>query len=289
VSPDALHDFLAAFHDDDEMTQRPPAGAWIPAENAALQALSAVNTAVVHRAVAATQAARATLDLDATVIESHKRDALPHYHGRRGYQPTAVLWAEQDLVVADQFRDGNVPAGMHTLEVARRAVAALPGTVRERAFRGDSACYDEKLLRYLVGQHIAFTISADMTVELRRVCAATGVTWMRREDRVTETVDVAEVEFTPGNWPKSAVPLRYLALRIRATQRRAVWRDPEVSRRGDQPVGGSARRVGAVALGKGGDDRVDARCDEKRPGRRGAAQWQIRRECGVVSTDPAYV
>ena len=141
-SPDALHDFLAAFHDDDQMVSRPLEGAWIPAENAALQALAAVNTALVHRAVATTMAPRATLDLDATLIESHKRDALPHYQGGRGYQPTAVLWAEQDLVVADQFRDGNVPAGMHTLEVARRAVAALPVTVRDRAFRGDSACYE---------------------------------------------------------------------------------------------------------------------------------------------------
>jgi len=217
-SPDALHDFLAAFHDEVRMAHRPPEGAWIPAENAALQALAAVNTALVHRAVATTVAPRATLDLDATLIESHKRDALPHYQGGRGYQPTAVLWAEQDLVVADQFRDGNVPAGMHTLEVARRAVAALPATVRERAFRGDSACYDETLLKYLVGQPIAFTISADMTAALHQVCAAPSVTWARLEDRVTETVDVAEVEFTPGDWPKTAAPLRYLALRIRATQ-----------------------------------------------------------------------
>jgi len=31
----------------------------------------------------------------------------------------------------DQFRDGNVPAQMEPMEVARRAFAALPGTVRE--------------------------------------------------------------------------------------------------------------------------------------------------------------
>ncbi len=217
-SPDALHDFLAAFHDEAQMGQRPPEGAWIPAENAALHALAEVNTELVHRAVVATPAAGATLDLDATLIESQKRDALPHYQGGRGYQPTAVLWAEQDLVVADQFRDGNVPAGMHTPEVARRAVAALPAPVRERAFRGDSACYDEKLLKYLVGQQITFTISADMTPELHQVCAAPGVAWERLEDRVTETVDVAEAEFTPGDWPKTAAPLRYLTLRIRPTQ-----------------------------------------------------------------------
>jgi Transposase DDE domain group 1 len=122
-SPDALHAFLAAFHDEAAMAGRPPEGAWIPEETPALQALAAINTDLVHRAVAGVPAARATLDLDATLIESHKRDALAHDQGGRGYQPTAVLWAEQDLVVADQFRDGNVPAGTRTLEVAQRAIA----------------------------------------------------------------------------------------------------------------------------------------------------------------------
>jgi hypothetical protein len=192
--------------------------AWIPDENAALGALAAVNTALVQRAVRRTPGRQATMDLDATIIESHKRDALPHYKGGRGYQPTAVVWAEQDLVLADQYRDGNVPAGMDTLAVARRAVAALPPTVRDRAFRGDSACYDETLLTYLVREQIAFTISADMSPELRKVCAAPAVAWALLEDRVTETVRVAEVEFTPGAWPKHANPLRYVAIEIRPTQ-----------------------------------------------------------------------
>lgn len=218
-SPDALHDFLGAFHDEAQFADRPGAGvAWIPAENTALEALAAVNTTLVHRAVSLTGERRGTMDLDATVIESHKREALPHYKGGRGYQPSAVVWAEQDLVVADQYRDGNVPAGMDTLAVARRAVAALPPTVRDRALRGDSACYDAALLKYLVREQIAFTISADMSPELRRVCAAPAVAWELFEDRVTETVRVAEVEFTPGLWPKQGHPLRYVALEIRPKQ-----------------------------------------------------------------------
>ncbi len=42
-SPDALHDFLRAFHDEAQFAGRPGAGvAWIPDENAALEALAAV-------------------------------------------------------------------------------------------------------------------------------------------------------------------------------------------------------------------------------------------------------
>ena len=226
-SPDALHEFLSSFHDQVQMGSRPAEGAWIPAENAALQGLAQVNVELVQRIATLTTAMRATLDLDATVIESHKREARSHYLGGRGYQPTAVLWAEQDLVVADQFRDGNVPAGMQTWEVARRAVAGLPEGVRERYFRGDSACYDEVLLKYLVREGIAFTISADMTLELRRECVRPELSWTLFEERSGETVDLAEVEFTPGVWPKEAAPLRYVALRIRPTQGRLFGDGPK--------------------------------------------------------------
>jgi hypothetical protein len=107
---------------------------------------------------------------------------------------------------------------MHTREVAQRAVSALPDGVKELYFRGDSACYDEKLLKYLVKEEIAFTISADVTPELRRVCAQPDLQWALLEGRPRETVDFAEIEFTPGDWPKAASPLRYIALRISPCQ-----------------------------------------------------------------------
>jgi hypothetical protein len=214
-SPDTLYDFLAACHDEAALAQRPAEGAWIPAERPELQALHAVNRALVHRAVAGRAPRRATLDLDATVIEGHKREARPHYLGGRGYQPVAVLWAEEDSIVADQYRDGNVPAGMRTLEVARRAFATLPANVTERFFRGDSACYDAALLKELARTQVGFTISADMTRELRQVCAAPQVEWTVLEERLGETVDWGEVVFVPCDWSKDAP-----ALRIRGRQGR---------------------------------------------------------------------
>ena len=39
-----------------------------------------------------------------------------------------------------------------------------------------------------------------------------------QEQRERERVDVAEVEFTPGVWPKDAKPLRYIALRLTPLQ-----------------------------------------------------------------------
>lgn len=219
-SPDGLHRFLRLFHDAEQQGLRPAEGAWIPPESARLQMLDDVQRETVRRATLLGRPRRATLDLDATILESHKREALAHYKGGRGYQPTIVVWSEQDLVVSDEYRDGNVPAGMGTLGVAQRALAALPASVKERRFRGDSACYDESLLKHLEREGVAFTISADMGRDLREVCRGRGVKWEPFEERESEVVDLADVEFVPGNWWKGALPLRYVALRFSARQGR---------------------------------------------------------------------
>jgi hypothetical protein len=229
---DALRTFLYTFHAGELIAEAQAARkkdqvAYIPGENKALSELAAVNVAFVHRVSRLTTCVKATLDHDATVLESHKREAQPHYKGGRGYQPAVVYWAEQDLVVADEFRDGNVPAGMDNLRLIQRAFASLPSTVRERYFRADSACYEESVLKWLadperegrVKGEIGFTISADMTAELRKVCAGVREkSWQLVEERVRETVHCTEVEFAPGNWSKQAKPLRYLAVRFTARQ-----------------------------------------------------------------------
>jgi hypothetical protein len=51
-----------------------------------------------------------------------------------------AVWAEMDVVLADEFRDGNVPAQMAPLTVAKAAFAAAPKTVTSYYYRGDSAC-----------------------------------------------------------------------------------------------------------------------------------------------------
>ena len=84
---------------------------FIPNESQALRALAQVNRDVVeHIGRRCANQRIATIDLDATVIESWKREARASYQGTTGYQPMLALWAEMDLCVADEFRDGNVPA-----------------------------------------------------------------------------------------------------------------------------------------------------------------------------------
>lgn len=231
-SADSYRQFLYKFHDERlvlaaQQARSPEQKAYIVEENAPLQGLHRVNVDLVQRVAVLRPLTTATLDHDATIQESHKQEALPHYQGGRGYQPSAIYWAEQDLAIGDEYRDGNVPAGMSNLPLIQRGFAVVPETVQERYFRADSACYEEKVLKWLADDQrttgrpgkIGFTISADMTEPLRAVCAAVPPEgWTLVEDRVDETVASAEVEFTPGDWRKDAQPLRYVAVRIQKKQ-----------------------------------------------------------------------
>lgn len=219
ASPDSLLDFLKSFHDPECWAGRPQGKkAFIPPESSKLQVLGSLNRTLVWRAADA-KSTTATIDHDGTIIESHKRDALVAYEGTRGYQPLVAVWAEEQLVVADEFRDGNVAGGEDPLSSVRRAFGNLPPTVRQRYFRGDSADYYSPLLKHLVGEKIGFAISADMSRPLRKRCEDLPESaWQELERRERDKVDVAEVEFEPDDWSKSAEPLRYVALRFTPLQ-----------------------------------------------------------------------
>jgi hypothetical protein len=219
ASPDSLLDFLNSFHDPACWAARPKdKKAFVPPESAKLQQLETLNRTLIRRA-ADPHCTTATIDHDGTIIEAHKRDALVAYEGTRGYQPLVATWAEQQLVVVDEFRDGNVAGGEDPLSSAQRAFGNLPPSVTRRYFRGDSADYYTPLLKYLVKEQVGFAISADMSKQLRQRCRDLLATdWAELERRDTEQVDLAEVEFEPDDWPKTAAPLRYVALRFTPLQ-----------------------------------------------------------------------
>ena len=216
-SPDALLDFIGQFHDPKCWEDRPlEKKAWVAPESEGLRALEVVNRKLIERGTDRS-VTQATIDHDGTIIEAHKHDAKIAYEGTRGFQPLVAVWAEQQLVVADEFRDANVAGGEDPLSSVKRAFANLPSWVVERRFRADSAAYYTPLLKYLVAEKIGFAISADMTKELRACCTAKQK-WALLDTREREQVDVAEVEFTPGDWPRQAWPLRYVALRFTPCQ-----------------------------------------------------------------------
>lgn len=229
-SPEAARKFLYQFHGPQPNTrpQLPLAGA-IPAETEPLQGLAAVNQELVRELGRRCAQKIATIDLDATIIASSKREAQPTYEGGRGYQPMLALWAELDVVAADQFRDGNVPAIQEPLSVAQRAFQALPETVEEHYFRGDAACYEKQLLDWLRDEkrengpqgRIGFAVSAPMTKPLKEaILAAPAARWETYREDAEALVECAPVDYYPG--PLRAEdyrePLRYIGIRVQNKQ-----------------------------------------------------------------------
>jgi len=232
----AARKFLYAFHSDEEIAAaqaqlRLDQKAYIPEETEALHGLGGVNRDLVQELGRRCPDQRiATVDLDATIIESRKREALPVYEGGRGYQPTLAMWAEMNVVLADEFRDGNVPANMEPLRVAKEAFAALPSSVTEFYFRADSACHEAALMEWLQDQErepgprgrIGFAISARMSEQLKAAVlkVAEGVWQPCGRETDGEIRECAEVDFVPGarSERKDIQPLRYVAIRIRKRQ-----------------------------------------------------------------------
>lgn len=234
----ALRGFLDRFHDPQIERQRPARDvqkSFILPSSQPVQGLQQVQAGVVRRIAQlyteqGQALSQATVDQDATIIESHKQAALPHYEGGRGYQPMVAVWAEADLVLADEFRDGNVPAKQSPLTCAQLAFAALPETIKARYFRGDSACHEQELLTWLhhpdraqePGGRIGFAVSAVMSQELAGALAqipeASWQTFATEADGTQR--QWAEVDFVPGEAreKKESQPLRYVGLRLLKAQ-----------------------------------------------------------------------
>jgi Transposase DDE domain group 1 len=234
-SPEAARKFLYQFHDEsklEEAQQQLGLGqsSYIPEESAALNGLAQVNVDLVRELARRCGDQKiATIDLDSTVIESWKKEAQPTYQGGKGYQPALALWAELNVIVADQFRDGNVPSLQEPLPVAKRAFGALPESIQEYYFRGDSAYYDKDLLGWLRDEaraegpqgRIGFCISVRMNRSLKEhMLRLPDSLWKPyREDSEAESECADLLNYWPeAEEAKPWGPLRYVAIRVRQRQ-----------------------------------------------------------------------
>ncbi|MFI4978552.1 MAG: IS1380 family transposase [Solirubrobacterales bacterium] len=217
-----MRDFLEAFHvEAGPLWQAGPA-ATIPLEPAPLAGLGQANRTLVAGVQQAAPERTATLDVDATLVESHKDAATIAYDGTRGYQPVVVLWAEQDLILHDQFRDGHVPAGCGNVRVLEQAVATLPQGIAQICLRADSALYETAVLRWCEDRAIGYAISADLSEQLKaELVRLPESAWQVEREDPDAVRAWAEVPYVPsdGDFRKDRPCLRrYLAVRIQKRQ-----------------------------------------------------------------------
>jgi hypothetical protein len=224
-SPSSVFRYLSAFHDSEQEKLRQPGKAFIPAANEHLRGLVNVNKDLLAFVQHNNEHKTATLDMDATLIETNKSDSFFCYKGFRAYQPLNVRWFEQAMVVYSQFRDGNVPAGYEQLPVFIKALDCLPQEIDNVKLRCDSAGYEHALLKYCeMGENdrfgrIEFAIGCDVTAEFKKAVAEVPESQWRPVSNKVKDVETgkqwAEVCFVPNaiGHSKKGPAYRYLATR----------------------------------------------------------------------------
>ena len=100
-SPRSLLDWLHGHEDETAGRARAKGEAYVPVPSATLAPLAEANRRLVAQTVAHAELRRATVDVDATIVASGKKEALPTYRaakgthpGEKGYQPLNSFLAE---------------------------------------------------------------------------------------------------------------------------------------------------------------------------------------------------
>ena len=226
-SASVIFRYLEKFHNTEQEKFREVGKAFIPEANGYLRALHLINQELIGSEPIKKAEVTATLDMDATLSDTLKRNALYSYKGEKAYQPLNTYWYERGVMLHTEFRDGNVPAGYEQLRVLKEALQQLPSGIKKVRLRSDTAGYQHDLLRYCAEgkderfRLIEFAIGCDVTKEFRRAVLAVPQTdWkpLGREvgGKAQETGrQWAEVCFVPTalSTSKKGPSYRFLATR----------------------------------------------------------------------------
>ena len=242
-SPTAMRGYLEEFHDREQEKVRGAHTAFIPEPAEALSGLVKTNGEFIAAVQRHTPESTATLDMDATLSETHKKEALYCYKNYKAYQPLNFYWAEQGLVVLSEFRDGNVPANFDLLRSFKEALALVPQGVGRACLRSDASGYQEDLLKYCAEAKnerfgvIEFAVGVAVTEAFKgSVWEVSESDWqplyrMVDDKRQATGQEYAEVCFVP-NWvgrKKHGPCYRYLAIREPLEQQTLTGMDDQLS------------------------------------------------------------
>ena len=101
------------------------------------------------------------LDMDATVIESHKSIAMPTYKEFPGFTPMTGH-INGGYMIHSEFRPGNMAPADNNLTFLKRCQSQLSKGKRFTYVRADSASYQHALFNYCNRNHITYLIGAHL-------------------------------------------------------------------------------------------------------------------------------
>jgi len=221
-APETARQWLDRFHDESLMVPQLQ-GSFIPPESKPLAGLKEVRRRTVWAYVEAVHPGwDVTLDVDVQLTETTKEGAEHCYEGYKAFGSAKVCWAETMLVLADEFRQGNVPPSRDITRLVDEAHEMLPPDSWRVKVRSDSAAYQQECLDHWHNRGWEFTVSADMSQGLKREIEAlpddAWHLWKIEKDGVIK--EWAEVPYVPTRHyeRKDSYPYRYVAVRLRHQQ-----------------------------------------------------------------------
>lgn len=234
-SPSSIFRYLSLFHNESQEKCRTSHTAFIPEPNEHLLGLAQINKSIMEFLQMNNPQTIATIDMDATIIESNKEEALYSYKKFKGYQPLNSWWWEQNCLLYTEFRDGNVPAAFEQKRVFNKTLECLPSGIKKVYLRSDTAAYQHDLLTYCEkGENerfgrVEFAIGCNVTDEFKKsVYELNNEAWhpLYQEleveikgklelKRIKTGQEWAELSYEPNaiNRSKKSPTYRYLAIR----------------------------------------------------------------------------
>ena len=128
-----VRDFLEAFHVECGPLWAAGPQATIPLESAPLAGLGAANRTLVAGLQRGARERTATLDVDATLVESHKDTATVAYDGTRGYQPVAFKFVTVSCMDAYLLCRKEERNSRALLEIFKQIAGADPRPLPRRS------------------------------------------------------------------------------------------------------------------------------------------------------------
>ncbi len=215
-SPTSVREWLDQFHNAGEDSKRGYGQAFVPEPNDALCGLRSLNSEFVKRGwevyqrSGRTEVSRATLEIDATFMETQKRGALACYKHFEAFSALTVRWDEMGLAIWNEFRDGSVPPGYRNAEALTESIRCLNDElgVTDVWVRSDAAAHQESVLKTLSewtidgkSSPVKFAIGYVKTKEFREALGKLGKNeWQPVFDKKGQLdYEVAEVVFVSNS------------------------------------------------------------------------------------------
>ncbi len=135
------------------------------------------------------------LDIDASVIESHKSTAAYTYKMFPGFTPM-IGHINGGYIIHSEFRSGNIAPADHNLTFIQRCEAQLPKEKKIVFVRADSASYQAALFDYCEDNNITYTVGANLDRSvLRSIKGIENWETFRSHDGKTHHVKEEVAEF----------------------------------------------------------------------------------------------